>query len=81
LLVSVTIFANVYINRSLPQTEGEISIAGLSDSVKVVRDKQGVPHLAAKNEHDLYFAQGFIQVEDRLFQKDLSRRQASGQLN
>jgi penicillin amidase len=81
LLMGGMIFVNVYTNRSLPQTKGDISISGLSEPVNVVRDEQGVPHITAKNEHDLYFAQGFIQAQDRLFQMDLSRRQASGQLS
>ncbi|GMB08195.1 penicillin acylase family protein [Thermolongibacillus altinsuensis] len=81
LLLSGVIFANVYINRSLPQTEGELAVSGLSEQVKVVRDEQGVPHITAKNEHDLYFVQGFVQAQDRLFQMDLSRRQASGRLS
>ncbi|TXK89450.1 penicillin acylase family protein, partial [Parageobacillus sp. SY1] len=74
-------FANGYINHSLPQTKGELSAPGLMAEVKIVRDENGVPHISAKNEHDLYFAQGFIQAQDRLFQMDLSRRQASGQLS
>lgn len=74
-------FVNGYINHSLPQTKGELSAPGLMAEVKIVRDENGVPHISAKNEHDLYFAQGFIQAQDRLFQMDLSRRQASGQLS
>ncbi|MGX1902376.1 penicillin acylase family protein [Thermolongibacillus altinsuensis] len=81
LLLSGVVFVSVYINRSLPQTEGELAVSGLSEQVKVVRDEQGVPHITAKNEHDLYFVQGFVQAQDRLFQMDLSRRQASGRLS
>lgn len=46
----------------------------------VVRDANGVPHIFAANEHDLFFLQGWVQAEDRLFQMDLVRRQASGRL-
>lgn len=79
--LGIVMFENAYINRSLPQTKGELSVPGLLAEVKVVRDENGVPHITAKNEHDLFFAQGFVQAQDRLFQMDLSRRQASGQLS
>ena len=72
--------ANVFLSRSLPQIEGEITIAALQQPVKIIRDEKGVPHIFAENESDLYVAQGYIQAQDRLFQMDLSRRQASGML-
>lgn len=79
--VGIGLVANAYINRSLPMTEGELTVPGLLDEVRVVRDADGVPHILSKNEHDLFFSQGFVQAQDRLFQMDLSRRQASGQLS
>lgn len=72
---------NAYLARALPKTEGEIKLTGLLAGVKVIRDKDGVPHVSAENEHDLFMAQGYIQAQDRLFQMDLSRRQASGELS
>ncbi|MFD0051333.1 penicillin acylase family protein [Actinomycetes bacterium NPDC127524] len=81
LLLAAFAGANFYLARSLPVTNGEIGLQGLLGPVTVVRDSSGVPHLKAKNEHDLYMAQGYIQAQDRLFQMDLSRRQASGRLS
>ncbi|MDQ0271289.1 penicillin acylase family protein [Cytobacillus purgationiresistens] len=81
LLLIVLMAANYYLNRSLPALDGEVSLSALSESVTVVRDESGVPHVQAENEHDLYVAQGYTQAQDRLFQMDLSRRQASGQLS
>jgi len=81
LLLAVWYGGTMYLNRLLPQTAGEISLPGLTDQVTVTRDSSGVPHIKANNEHDLYLAQGYIQAQDRLFQMDLSRRQASGQLS
>jgi penicillin amidase len=49
--------------------------------VRIVRDTWGVPHIYAQNEADLFFAQGFVQAQDRLFQMDLWRRSAQGQLS
>ncbi|CAN7417849.1 penicillin acylase family protein [Rossellomorea sp. LjRoot5] len=81
ILLGLLIFVNYYIDRSLPVTTGTITMNGLSKNVKVIRDKDGVPHIHAQNEKDLYMAQGYVQAQDRLFQMDLSRRQASGRLS
>jgi penicillin amidase len=61
-------------------TRGRIVAAGLYDPVTIVRDRRDVPHIRARNEHDLYFAEGYVQGSDRLFQLDLSRRYAYGRL-
>ncbi|MBK3494557.1 penicillin acylase family protein [Viridibacillus sp. YIM B01967] len=74
------IFVNVYIGKSKPQIDGEMNVAVLDENVKVVRDDKGVPHVTAETDADLYRAQGFVQAQDRLFQMDLARRQASGRL-
>jgi len=71
----------LYIKRSLPVIKGKVSLRGLQDSVTVTRDQKGVPHIQAKNLHDLYVSQGYVTAQDRLFQMDLSRRQASGELS
>lgn len=82
LLASTAVgFLYWFVSKSLPQLEGEILISGLQKPVTVWRDTRGVPHIVAENEHDLYIAQGFVTAQDRLFQMDLSRRQASGQLS
>ncbi|WP_411334619.1 penicillin acylase family protein [Metabacillus indicus] len=81
LITGVLIFVNLYISRSLPVLSGEAAISGLSAEVNVTRDKHGVPHILAGSDKDLYTAQGYVQAQDRLFQMDLSRRQASGTLS
>lgn len=81
LLVGGLIAADFYVERSLPVISGTISLNGLSHDVEVTRDDQGVPNLSAKSEKDLFIAQGYVQAQDRLFQMDLSRRQASGRLS
>jgi penicillin G amidase len=60
------------------QVSGTISIVGLAAPVRVVRDRWGVPHIYAKNQDDLFLAQGFVQAQDRLFQMDLWRRSVQG---
>lgn len=58
-----------------PQT-----LPGLLDKVTVIRDVNDIPHIQASNEHDLAFMQGYLHAGDRLFQMDVSRREASGTL-
>src|ERR1700730_16301125 len=64
----------------LAQIEGEISVPGLKEPVEVLRDRWGVPHIYAKNADDLFFAQGFCAAQDRLFQLDMWRRLALGEM-
>lgn len=56
----------------------ELSLDGLKESVEIVRDEWGINHIYAKNQHDLFFAQGYAAAEDRLFQFEIWRRQATG---
>ncbi len=66
---------------SLPQLDGELRVAGLSARVEVRRDARGVPHLRAQSLEDLCFAQGYVTAQDRLWQMDLARRLAEGDLS
>src|SRR3989304_480115 len=65
----------------LPQVSGTMALDGLSAAVRVVRDRWGVAHITAENQGDLFFAQGFVQAQDRLFQMDLWRRSVQGRLS
>jgi penicillin amidase len=66
---------------ALAQTSGEIRIAGLEQPVEVIRDRWGVPHIYARTVHDLFFAQGYVAAQDRLWQLDLWRRIEEGKLS
>jgi penicillin amidase len=66
--------------ESLPQVDGTLSIAGLTAPVTVARDAQGLPHIRAASMDDLLIAQGYVTAQDRLFQMDLLRRHAAGEL-
>ncbi|MGD1009619.1 MAG: penicillin acylase family protein [Candidatus Aminicenantales bacterium] len=59
---------------------GELILPGLRDRVRVVWDARHVPHIFAANDHDLYFAQGYITARDRLWQMDFQARYAAGRL-
>ena len=65
----------------LPQLDGTIKVAGLAGRVEVLRDAYGVPHLRASSQEDVLFAQGYVTAQDRLWQMDLSRRFAHGELS
>jgi penicillin amidase len=58
----------------------ELQVRGLRAPVDVVRDRWGVPHIYAANEHDLFFAQGFVQAGDRLYQMEVWKRAGQGRL-
>ncbi len=66
---------------SLPLLDGTMRAPGLSARVEVRRDAHGVPHLRARSLADVFFAQGYVTAQDRLWQMDLSRRHAEGQLS
>lgn len=58
--------------------EGVLRVPGLEESVEVVRDPYGINHIYAQNQADLFFAQGYLAAQDRLFQFEVWRRQATG---
>jgi len=66
--------------RRLSQLEGEIVLEGLERPVDVLRDEWGVAHIYAETVHDLFFAQGFVAAQDRLYQMEIWRRTGAGEL-
>ena len=65
---------------ALPRLDGPVRVPGLSAPVKVTRDEHGVPTIDAANLEDLFFAQGYVTAQDRLWQMDAMRRFAAGEL-
>ncbi|MCL6650356.1 MAG: penicillin acylase family protein, partial [Chloroflexi bacterium] len=63
-----------------PPISGHLTVPGLQAHVEVVRDRWGIPHIYAQSEDDLFFAQGYVHAQDRLWQMDLCRRAALGTL-
>ncbi|MCW5964200.1 MAG: penicillin acylase family protein, partial [Bryobacterales bacterium] len=64
----------------LSQISGRIAVNGLRKPVTVIRDKWGVPHIYADTEEDLFFVQGFVAAQDRLYQMEIWRRTGRGEL-
>ena len=65
---------------ALAVIRGTLNVHGLQQSVRVQRDRWGVAHIYAQNQHDLFFAQGFVVAQDRLFQMELWKRSGQGRL-
>jgi penicillin amidase len=66
---------------ALPQLDGRVKVSGLSARVTVVRDGHGVPTIDAASFGDLFFAQGYVTAQDRLWQMDMMRRFAGGEIS
>ena len=66
---------------ALPQLDGRIAIRGLSAPVTVTRDAHGVSAIEASTPEDLFFAQGYVTAQDRLWQMDVMRRYGNGELS
>ncbi|MFP6848274.1 MAG: penicillin acylase family protein [Pseudomonas sp.] len=69
-----------YIDSKQPQRAGEIQLSALQAAVTVDYDERGVPHIQAQNEADMYRALGYVHAQDRLFQMEILRRLARGEL-
>jgi penicillin amidase len=80
-VLAIAVAAGVWHARTkLPQRSGSLALTGLQAPVQVNWDERGVPHLQAQNEADLYRALGFLHAQDRLFQMEMVRRLARGEL-
>lgn len=65
---------------ALARIDGTMALPGLTAPVEVLRDEWGVPHVYAQNADDLFFAQGFVVAQDRLWQMELWRRSGQGRV-
>jgi penicillin amidase len=81
LLIAAAFLTHWFIYRPLPQIDGSAALSGLQHEVTVERDRWGVPHIRAGSVEDLAEAQGYVMAQDRLWQMDLLRRVARGQLS
>jgi penicillin amidase len=81
LIVALAGAMSWFVHRPWPQVKGEIAVQGLTAPVQVIRDTWGVPHIYAEDEHDLFFAQGYVHAQDRLWQMEFNRRIGNGTLS
>ncbi len=66
--------------QSLAKLDGDFAIPGVHETVEIIRDKWGVTHIYAKNEDGLFFAQGYVAAQDRLWQLYMWRMEHEGRL-
>ena len=71
---------NATAKQALAQLDGTILVFGLREPVEVLRDRWGIPHIFAKNTEDLFFAQGYVVAQDRMWQLEMWRRNGEGRL-
>jgi penicillin amidase len=81
ILAGAVAYAYYVAHSALPQLDGQVQIRGLSAPVTVTRDGHGVPTIEAATLEDVFFAQGYVTAQDRLWQMDVMRRFASGELS
>jgi penicillin amidase len=81
LVVAGAIAYAYYVGHSaLPQLDGRLPVSGLTSMVTITRDGHGVPTIEAAGLEDLFFAQGYVTAQDRLWQMDVMRRFGGGEL-
>lgn len=78
--VSAALFVTWTIQRSFPQTSGEVALDGLQAEATVQRDELGIPTITADSTDDLFFAQGFTHAQDRFFEMDFRRHVTAGRV-
>jgi len=79
-IVVAFIAFQVFFRLPLPQYSGKIEVAGLQAPVEVRFDEFGVPHIMTDNQHDLFFAQGYLTARERMFEMDITRLAGRGEL-
>ncbi|TAF70240.1 MAG: penicillin acylase family protein, partial [Curvibacter sp.] len=80
LLLAVAGVGGWYLYKKQPVRSGAVELTDLGSKVTVRYDERGVPHITAENEADLYRALGYVHAQDRLFQMEMVRRLANGEL-
>ena len=81
LLIVGLVIAVVTVRKPFPTVDGEINVPGLAAEVEVTRDENGIPQVYADTSADLFYAQGFVQAQDRFFEMDFRRHVTSGRLS
>jgi len=81
LFLGIVIISYFILKSKIPEYEGEISVKGISNEVKIFRDEHAIPFIITQSEFDAVFALGYVHAQERLFQMDVSRRAGQGKLS
>ena len=79
-ILSLMAFAFYFVKSSLAPMDGELHLKNLTSQVSVIRDQFGIPHIKANNTNDAFRALGYVVASERLFQMEMERRMANGEL-
>jgi len=74
-------YNGIWQNETDESVDGELIIEGLAEEVIVHYDDALIPHVFAKNDKDLYRAQGFLTAKHRLWQLEFQTYAAAGRLS
>ena len=77
-MVGVSEIGTTELTAAIPDLSGTLKMDGLKGKVEVYRDNLGIPHVQAENEHDAFFAQGFVTAQDRLWHMEYDRLRGTG---
>jgi penicillin G amidase len=78
---AATWYAYQTVHAAFPQVSGTLRLDGLNSRVEVNRDERGIPQVYAGTAHDLFYAQGYVQAQDRFWQMDVYRHTTAGSLS
>ena len=81
LVACIALAATWYVQEKLPQRSGDLHLTQRSAAVEGVYDERGVPLIQSQTELDAYRALGYVHAQDRLFQMEIMRRLARGELS
>ena len=81
LIILVTLGVYYLASRSLPDYNRNVTVAGLSAPVEIIRDNANIPHIFGQSDRDVFFGLGFAHAQDRLWQMTMMRRTAQGRLS
>lgn len=81
ILIIVLVGILIFLKSTAPNYKGTILSKDVKGSILIERNRWGIPKIEADNLEDLFFAIGYLHAQDRLFQMDLSRRLAKGELS
>jgi penicillin amidase len=81
LAVSVVVGGYAYLRIFIPDYNQALTVPDLEGKVTIERNRFGVPTITAENDRDLYFAWGYVNAQDRLFQLEITRRIAQGRIS
>lgn len=80
LAAGLGVLAGVYVQRTMPVTQGDLRVQGLRAPITISRDAHGIPTVQAQHDEDAVFGLGFVHAQDRLWQMATHQRIAAGRL-